>query len=129
MECLLCFICICIKTHTHTYIYIIYFFFGGGATPKNHRIFSGGNGFKCFDFADQSIFVCYSQEVHCRIFFWCQVLAGWKWQRMGHFHLTNPLRLCMQLRGGHVESCEQKMLHPLSPAKLEGKVKNKILSF
>ena len=53
-------------------------------------------------------------------FFEPQVLAGWKWQRVGHFNLTNPLRLCMQSRVGHVESCEQKMLHPFPPSKLKG---------
>ena len=48
------------------YICIYILVFLGGATPKNHRILSGGNGFKCFDFADQSI--CYSQEVHVAFF-------------------------------------------------------------
>ena len=61
------YICIYIYIYLHIYIYIIYiYFFFGGGDPKNHRILSGGNGFKCFDFADQSI--CYSQEVHVAFF-------------------------------------------------------------
>ena len=102
-------------------LFILFFLVGGGDPQKKPSNFQWWKLSQVLRFRrpEHLLFTRGPMPQYAAMFFWSQVLAGWKWQRVGHFHLTNPLRLCMQLRVGHVESCEQKMLHPCPPFQIE----------